>query len=143
MTEAEGNSHESLRLPGGGDANGERDAFRAAGQAYTAAALGLPIKHVSVNGIVLDWPANLPPSRDQSRSELATGLGGIAAADRYAWGLSVDRNIVFDYDAADEQSRTDFDNADSLSSEIDPRDEHRVMADAWDLASALVSDDDV
>jgi hypothetical protein len=53
------------------------------------------------------------------------GLAGIAAVDRYRWGFSGD--IVLDYDAADEQGRIDFDNANASASEIDPHDEHHAM----------------
>jgi hypothetical protein len=71
------------------------------------------------------------------------GLAGIAALKRYSWGVSVDGTIGFDYQTADNQSRVDFDIANSLACEIDPRDEHRVMADAWELATTLILDDDV
>jgi hypothetical protein len=35
--------------------------------------------------------------------EAAMGLTGVAAVDRYRWDLSVDGEIVFDYDARKRQ----------------------------------------
>jgi hypothetical protein len=82
-------------------------------------------------------------SWDDYRAEIAIGLTGVTAAERYAWGISVNGEIVFDYESADEQSRIDFNTARSLADEIDPQNEYRVMADAWGMATELVADGDV
>ncbi len=51
----------------------ERDAYRAAAQGYIAAVLGLPIKHVDVNGIELGYAANDGrPAWDDLRAEVAS-----------------------------------------------------------------------
>jgi hypothetical protein len=63
-------------------------AFRAAGQAVAALWHGAPIDHVDIDGIALDWPDE--PTRDQvskqSKIEIAIGLAGIVAQDRYRFG---------------------------------------------------------
>ncbi len=63
-------------------------AFRAAGQALAALWQGAPIDHVNVDGIALVWP-NEPTrkqAREQAKIEIAIGLTGIVAQDRYRFG---------------------------------------------------------
>jgi hypothetical protein len=127
-----------------GSREAECDAYRAAGQAHAAAMLGLPIKRVSVRGIVFDWPANQPASWDQQRSEVAMGLTGIAAVGRFRFGTAPPGGGTgpFNLDVMTEQQLDDWDTVQTTAVEIDPRNEHRVMADAWTLATELVTDND-
>jgi hypothetical protein len=120
----------------------ERDAFRAAGQEYAAAVLGLPIKHANVRGIELNWPANRSLSWDELRAEIAMGLAGIAAVERYGFGVGPDGAIVFDRRTLSDQARIDFDTASRMADDIDPGGKQRVLADGWTLACDLVVDDD-
>jgi hypothetical protein len=120
--------------------DGERDAFRAAGQAYAAAVLGLPIKHANVRGVELNWPANRAIGWDHSRSEVAMALAGIAAVARYGFGMTPDGEISFDYRVLTDQGRIDFDTASQMADDIDPGGKRHVLGEAWTLAASLVAD---
>jgi hypothetical protein len=122
------------------ECDGERNAFRAAGQAYAAAILGLPIKHVNVRGIELNWPANRSIDCEHSRSEVAMALAGIAAVARYGFGIGPDGEISFDYRVLTDQGRIDFDTASQIADDIDPGGKRHVLGEAWTLAASLVAD---
>jgi hypothetical protein len=122
----------------------ERDAYRAAAQAYAAAILGLPIAYVSVNGIVLGYAANDSRSTwSDKRSEVALGLAGIAAVERFRFGTAVDGSVTFPGHEMTEQQCEDWHMVQSLADEIDFRGERRVLYDGWNLAAELIGNDDV
>jgi hypothetical protein len=118
------------------------DAYRAAGQAYAATVLGLPIRRVSIRGIVLDWPANRSATWDQQRAEVAMGLLGIAVVSRCCFGTAPGGSVPFIIEGMTARQRDDWDTVQTITAEIDPRDEHRVLRDAWNLAAELAADDD-
>jgi hypothetical protein len=63
-------------VTGAAESADDRKAYRAAGQAYAAAVLDLPIKYASVRGIELNWPANRSMSWNDYRADVAMGLTG-------------------------------------------------------------------
>jgi len=122
------------------------DAFRAAGQVLAAIAEGLPIESVSAKGIVLKpalEPARKPP-RCEVLAEIAVGLAGIAAVDRYGFGTPPpDKPGCYSacvHWAFDAQQLADFTIVRELIATIDRDDEEDILAQAWEQALSLVHD---
>jgi hypothetical protein len=71
-------------------------AFRAAGQALAALWQGAPIDHVDVDGIALNWgdEPTRKQVREQATIEIAIGLTGIVAQDRYRFGWVPEHEFI-------------------------------------------------
>ncbi len=115
-------------------------AFRAAGQALAALWQGAPIDHVDIDGIALDWADE--PTREQAREqatiEIAIGLTGIAAQDRYRFGWVPDHEFIGSWQF-NEWQLEDFHLVHDLVAEVDMGDVD-VLYRSWCGALEFVNE---
>jgi hypothetical protein len=114
-------------------------AFRAAGQALAALWQGAPIEHVDFEGIALHW-AELPTrkqAREQAEIEIAIGLAGIVAQDRYRFGWVPDHEFICSWQFTECQI-DDFGLVRELVDEIDTGDVD-VLYRSWCRALEFVN----
>ncbi len=115
------------------------DAYRAAGQAIAAVLNGLPFARVDHDGI--EMTNNGPHTRAAMLGEIAIGLGGIAAVERFQFGSLGDAaDFVLSWDFSCQQL-ADFEMVRGLVAVVDPRDSRDVLFLAWRQACDLVDDD--
>jgi hypothetical protein len=114
-------------------------AFRAAGQALAALWQRAPIDHVDIDGIALDWPDE--PTREQAREqakiEIAIGLTGIVAQDRYRFGWVPGHEFVGSWQF-DECQLEDFGLVRTLVAEIE-LDDADLLYRSWYHALKFVN----
>jgi hypothetical protein len=115
-------------------------AFRAAGQALAALWQGAPIEHVDIDGIALDWPdePTREQARDQAAIEIAIGLTGIVAQDRYRFGWVPDHEFIGSWQF-NECQLDDLRLVRELVDEIDTGDVD-VLYRSWCLALQFAND---
>ncbi len=115
-------------------------AFRAAGQALAALWQGAPIEHVDVDGIALNWGDE--PTREQVREraaiEIAIGLTGIAAQERYRFGWAPDHEFIGSWQF-NEWQLEDFRLVHDLVAEVDMGDVD-VLYRSWCRALEFAND---
>jgi hypothetical protein len=115
-------------------------AFRAAGQALAALWQGAPIDHVDIGGIALDWADE--PTREQAREhatiEIAIGLTGIAAQERYRFGWAPDHEFIGSWQF-NEWQLEDFRLVHDLVAEVDMGDVD-VLYRSWCRALEFAND---
>jgi hypothetical protein len=126
-------------------AEGDKDgAYRAAGQVIAALAEGLAIESVSASGIVLTSGDGPPrqPNRHEVLAEIAIGLTGIAALDRYWFGApppnEPDQSNATVWQSFDAWQLADFKEVHKLIALIDADGAQDVLYQAWQQASSLI-----
>ena len=114
--------------------------FRAAGQALAALWHGAPIDHVDIDGIAQDWSgeSTREQAHDHATIEIAIGLTGIVAQDRYRFGWVPDHEFVVSWQF-DELQLEDFSLVRTLIAEIETEDVN-VFYRSWCRALKSVSD---
>ena len=115
-------------------------AIRAAGQALAALWREAPIDHVDIEGIALDWAdlSTREQARKQAKIEVAIGLAGIVAQDRYRFGWVPDHEFIGSWQFNECQFE-DFHLVHDLVAEIDAGDVN-VLYHSWCLALKFVND---
>ncbi len=115
-------------------------AFRAAGQAVAALWQGAPIDHVDIDGIALDSadPPTPEQAREQATIEIAIGLTGIAAQERYRFGWVPDHEFIGSWQF-NEWQLEDFRLVRDLVAEVDMGDVD-VLYRSWCRALEFVND---
>ena len=129
-----------------GELSNAEDAFRAAGQLVAAIAEGMPIESISSKGIVLKVlrARSEASPRCRALAEIAVGLVGIAAVDRYGFGTAPPgepgRYSACAHWTFNAQQLEDFAVVRELIAAIDPDDEQDILSQAWDQALAFIHD---
>jgi hypothetical protein len=120
-------------------------AYRAAGQVIAALVEGLPIESASTKGIVLksgDGPPREPRGYEVL-AEIAIGLTGITALDRYSFGTPPSARPGEHYATLhwsfSPLQLADFEEVKKLVALIDPTDEYDVLYQAWQQAWFLIN----
>src|SRR5262249_5814999 len=118
--------------------------YRAAGQAVAALLNGAPIDHVDISGTALRWPeVRERLSRNELLAEIAVGLAGIAAGDRYRFGGPIAcRDLVGSWNFTSGQV-DDFAIVREMVLALDPMDFDDVLLRTWNQALDLVANDSV
>ncbi len=119
------------------------DAIRAAAQCAAAKFEGCLIQGISRRGIELG-DCDGRPRRATVLAEIAVGMAGIVAVDRWRFGVpprgSAGATVSF-YFTQDQLN--DFDQIRELIEEIDPTGDQDVLLMAWQNACDLISSDTI
>jgi hypothetical protein len=125
----------------------KHDTYRAAAQLVASIAEGVSIESVSARGIVLkETIGRRPvPLRCSVLADIAIGLAGVAAVDRYGFGTpppdEPGRHSACFHWAFNAQQLVDFALVRELIAGIDPEGNEDILLRAWEQAQSFIRDE--